>query len=255
MEVLGFLLAGISMSLFALHARRLRDDRSVRALLAPVDGDAEVALHVANHAATSRNQQLAPLHVLYGLVQDETFIAALRRTGVDPEKLDDALLDELERFDGTASSTEPYHPDNAPFAIVTARVYARHHGRDASIADVWQALAKSHAAELVGVQPARIGFALIHGEAEPRAALPGETAVHVILRNDDYTTFEFVMAILRDVFGLSDDAARAVTSATHKDGRAIVGRFDTTTAKQKVEAAWARARDERFPLWVGVEVC
>ncbi len=255
MEVLGFLLAGISMSLFAYNARRLRRDHGIRALLAPVDTEAEIALHVANHAATSRDQQLAPLHVLYGLVQDETFIAALRRIGVDVEQLDSALLDELERFDGTASSSEPYHADNAPFAVVTARVYARHHGRDATVADLWQALSKSRAAELVGVPAARVGFALIHGEAEPRAALPGETAVHVILRNDDYTTFEFVMAILRDVFGLSDAAAQAVTTATHKDGRAIVGRFDVASAKQKVEAAWARARAERFPLWVGVEVC
>ena len=255
MEVLGFLLASISMSLFALHARRLRRDHSVRALLAPVDTDAEIALHVANHAATSRDQALAPLHVLYGLVQDETFAAALRRLGADPERLDDALLDELARFDGTASSTEPYHADNAPFAIVTARVYARHHGRDATVADVWQALARSRAAELVGVPPGRVSFALIHGAHEPRASLPGETAVHVILRNDDYTTFEFVMAILCDVFGLSDTAANAVTTATHQDGRAVVGRFDTVTAKQKVEAAWARAQDQRFPLWVGVEVC
>ena len=174
-----------------------------------------------------------------------------RSTGHEVSVLERALVVCVE----TDASAEPYAVENAPFAIVAARVYARHHDRATQIADVWQAIAKSGAAELVGVPPGRLAFALIHGEAQPRAQVAGETVVHVVLKNDDYTTFEFVTAILREVFELSDAAAKSVTLATHRDGRAVVGRFDTATAKRKVEEAWARATTERFPLWVSVEIC
>ncbi|HEY4238900.1 MAG TPA: ATP-dependent Clp protease adaptor ClpS [Kofleriaceae bacterium] len=253
MEVLGIILASASLALFGVQVRRLARVQRVKGLLAPIDTEVDIALHVANHAATSRAQALAPAHLLYGLVQDETFVAALARVGGDATALEGKLLDALET--APATSTEPYAPENAPFAIVAARVYARHHDRATQIADLWQAIAKSACADWIGPPPARLSFALIHGEAEPRAMLPGETAVHVVLKNDDYTTFEFVTSILREVFELTADAAQSVTLATHRDGHAIVGRFDTATAKRKVEEAWARATTERFPLWVSVEVC
>jgi ATP-dependent Clp protease adaptor protein ClpS len=97
-------------------------------------------------------------------------------------------------------------------------------------------------------------FQLVHG-APPPSALTGETHVNVIVRNDDYTTQELVVAILRDVFDLPAERAEAVMRDAHHRGRAIVGRFPSELANAKVEAARRRAREHASPLWLGVEVC
>ena len=256
--IVSFLLIGLGAALFGAHLRRGGRGRQIRALLGTVDTDAEIALHVANHAATSRGHALAPIHVLYGLLQDATFVAAITELGGNAAAIEDRALDDLESLDPEAIITDPDHPENATLAILTARVFARHHGRAAGCADLWQLLLRTEAAkrvELGGITPIALSFALIHGGNTPRATLPGETAVHVILRNDDFTTFEFVVAILREVFELADPTAHAVMLATHHEGRAVVGRFEAGVAKARVEAAWARARSQQFPLWIGVEAC
>lgn len=253
MEVLGILLALTGLGLFGANLRQVGRVRRARALLAPVDGDVEVALGVAAHVARDHASDVLPIHVVYGLVQDATVIEAIGRLGGDAEAIDRALLDHLE---ATPLARElALDEPTAPLAIATARVYARHHGRDTTLADVWHALAGTRAAALIGVPPARLARALVHGDDEPRAELAHETAVHVVLRNDDYTTFEFVIATLREVFELSEAAALAVAQATHADGRAVVGRFAAPVAKTKILAAWERADRARFPLWVGAEVC
>ena len=55
------------------HLRPQPRDRT-RALF---ESDAEVALHVATHEASSRRQELSSLHVLYGVLQDEAVTAAI----------------------------------------------------------------------------------------------------------------------------------------------------------------------------------
>ncbi|HMG54784.1 MAG TPA: hypothetical protein VK601_14905, partial [Kofleriaceae bacterium] len=54
--------------------------------------DAEVALHVAVHEATQRQQALSSLHVLYGLLQDEAVTAAIATAGGEPDAVEDRVL-------------------------------------------------------------------------------------------------------------------------------------------------------------------
>src|ERR1043166_2847852 len=51
--------------------------------------DAEGALHVAVHEAASRQHRLSSLHVLYGLLQDDSVIAAITTAGGDADALED----------------------------------------------------------------------------------------------------------------------------------------------------------------------
>ena len=65
------------------------------------------------------------------------------------------------------------------------------------------------------------------------------------------TRSEYVVTLLREVFEATD--AEAVMSRTHDSGRAVIGRYPADEAKARVERAQAHARDNGFPLWIGVE--
>jgi ATP-dependent Clp protease adaptor protein ClpS len=70
----------------------------------------------------------------------------------------------------------------------------------------------------------------------------------VICHDDPVTTMEFVVQILRGVFGLSEARAHQVMMRAHAKGSATVGRWPEGEARAKVERAMARARAAGFPL-------
>ena len=55
------------------------------------------------------------------------------------------------------------------------------------------------------------------------------------MRNDDYTTRDFVVSVLREVFDLSDAEAEPRMMQVHNEGRGIVGRFKSPLAAMKIE--------------------
>ena len=76
---------GATGALWAWQNRaRLREEADRKRMLATMlDESMQVVVHLAKHAATSRNQPLAPIHVLYAIVQDEKVADALREE-IDP---------------------------------------------------------------------------------------------------------------------------------------------------------------------------
>lgn len=70
----------------------------------------------------------------------------------------------------------------------------------------------------------------------------------VIIYNDDFTTMEFVIRILTDVFFLSEEEALQLALSVHQSGRGVVGVYSYDMAKSKVELATSMARGEGFPL-------
>jgi ATP-dependent Clp protease adaptor protein ClpS len=217
--------------------------------------DAEVALHVAIHEATSRRQQLSSLHVLYGLLQDEAVVDAIRTAGGDPDALEDRVLAALAEVPG-GSDDDGDDEDHGGGLAGRAAGIARHGGRRASCTDLWAALAGSPAARLIDDGKLDRGatlFALFHGGRAPDIALSDGRDVLVVLRNDHYTTQQFVCSLLREVFALPDDRALALMLETHTAGRAVIGRFTAAAARDRIERARALARAQAFPLWIGVE--
>lgn len=75
----------------------------------------------------------------------------------------------------------------------------------------------------------------------------------VILHNDDITTMEFVVFILRGVFELSWERAEDVMLTAHLRGIAYVGTYPLEDAKYRVGQAHALARAEGFPLALTIE--
>ncbi|MDR2727219.1 MAG: ATP-dependent Clp protease adaptor ClpS [Deltaproteobacteria bacterium] len=70
----------------------------------------------------------------------------------------------------------------------------------------------------------------------------------VLLHNDDYTTMEFVVIILMEVFRKTGDEATAIMLAVHKCGQGQCGVYPLEIAEIKVAAVHRRAREANFPL-------
>jgi ATP-dependent Clp protease adaptor protein ClpS len=248
---------GATGALWTLQARaRMREnEHRAKQIATWLDADMQVALALAKHAASSRHQAFAPVHILYAAIQADPVALAIRTIGADPTALDTAIDDALERVAPTSDTAPDPHEGNQ--LLGTALGLARAHGREMTIVDTLNQLVHTPLAALLETPPLSASgllFRLVHGDIPP-VTLAGETHVHVILRNDDYTTQDLVVAILCDVFELPADRAQAVMRQAHDHGRAVIGRFASELAKTKLEAARRRARDHVSPLWLGVEVC
>ncbi|MCQ2497218.1 MAG: ATP-dependent Clp protease adaptor ClpS [Lachnospiraceae bacterium] len=76
---------------------------------------------------------------------------------------------------------------------------------------------------------------------------------NVLMFNDDFTTMEFVVNILIDIFNKDEITANTLMMSVHKAGRAVVGTYPLDIANTKVNEALARARAEGFPFRMTVE--
>lgn len=75
----------------------------------------------------------------------------------------------------------------------------------------------------------------------------------VIIYNDDFTTMEFVVMVLKEVFFLSDENAQALMLKVHHSNKAVVGIYTYDIAVSKAQKATAMARENGFPLRLSVE--
>jgi len=70
----------------------------------------------------------------------------------------------------------------------------------------------------------------------------------VMLLNDDYTTFDFVIEILKSVFHKSEEEAINLTLKVDREGSAAVGVYPYEIAQVKIEKTHTLARQAGYPL-------
>ena len=70
----------------------------------------------------------------------------------------------------------------------------------------------------------------------------------VILLNDDYTTMEFVVKVLRKFFNKEFQAAEAIMLKIHIDGEAVCGTYSYDVAQTKVTQVIDYSRQNEQPL-------
>ncbi|WP_455795343.1 ATP-dependent Clp protease adaptor ClpS [Clostridium butyricum] len=75
----------------------------------------------------------------------------------------------------------------------------------------------------------------------------------VIMHNDDYTTMEFVIKILVNIFNKSFIDAEKIMLDVHKKGRGVAGIYSYDIAITKVATAMSMAKSEGFPLKLTTE--
>lgn len=75
----------------------------------------------------------------------------------------------------------------------------------------------------------------------------------VIIYNDDFTTMEFVVTVLVQVFLKSEEEAEALMLQVHHSDKAVVGIYSYDIAVSKTRKATNMAREQGYPLRLTVE--
>jgi len=75
----------------------------------------------------------------------------------------------------------------------------------------------------------------------------------VLLHNDDYTTREFVVWILRLVFQRSDSEAVQIMQYVHNNGIGVAGVYPFEVAEAKIQRTTTLAEEYEFPLLTTME--
>lgn len=79
------------------------------------------------------------------------------------------------------------------------------------------------------------------------------SSYYVIFHNDDYTTMEFVIDVLVNIFNKALPEAESLMIKVHNKGKAIVGKYSYDVALTKVNQTIKIARNEGHPLRVTME--
>lgn len=89
--------------------------------------------------------------------------------------------------------------------------------------------------------------------AETKLNLKEPDLYKVVMLNDNYTTMEFVVEILIDIFGKTEAEARKIMLAVHKQGRGVAGIYVYDIAVSKIAQVDEAAKKKGFPLKCIVE--
>jgi len=75
----------------------------------------------------------------------------------------------------------------------------------------------------------------------------------VYILNDDYTSMEFVVSILMEVFHKTHQEAERIMLEVHKKDRGLCGVYIHEVAETKVMQVIKKAKDNGFPLKATME--
>lgn len=75
----------------------------------------------------------------------------------------------------------------------------------------------------------------------------------VLLLNDNYTTMDFVVKVLMDIFHKNLIEATKIMLDVHRKGRGMVGVYTFDIANTKVAQVHSKAKESQFPLRCSLE--
>jgi ATP-dependent Clp protease adaptor protein ClpS len=94
----------------------------------------------------------------------------------------------------------------------------------------------------------------IEEEIDSDIALDEPPMYRVVLHNDDYTTMEFVIQILKTIFHKNEQESEQIMLAIHQKGKGICGVYTREIAQTKVEQVKVLAKQNKFPLLATYEI-
>ena len=89
--------------------------------------------------------------------------------------------------------------------------------------------------------------------AKPEKKLKRPTLYKVLFHNDDYTTQEFVVEVLRVFFHKTDTEATFIMLTVHRKGSGVAGVYTRDIAETKVQQVTDFAREQGMPLLLTAE--
>ena len=85
-------------------------------------------------------------------------------------------------------------------------------------------------------------------QTKTRQSLKRPPLYKVIILNDDYTTMDFVVDILENIFSKSPVEATQIMLQVHRKGTGLCGIYTRDIAKTKIAAVHSLAGKKQFPL-------
>ncbi|MFP4158230.1 MAG: ATP-dependent Clp protease adapter ClpS [Desulfobacterales bacterium] len=89
--------------------------------------------------------------------------------------------------------------------------------------------------------------------SETRKSLKEPPMYRVLLHNDDYTTMDFVVEVLMNVFHKAFEDATRIMLRVHRAGRGECGVYTYEVAETKIETVHQLAKERGFPLKSSME--
>jgi ATP-dependent Clp protease adaptor protein ClpS len=90
-------------------------------------------------------------------------------------------------------------------------------------------------------------------ETKQQQKLQRPKLYRVLLHNDNYTTRDFVVAVLREVFHKSETDAVQIMLHVHYNGIGVAGVYTFEVAETKIRLVEKLARENDFPLRLSME--
>jgi ATP-dependent Clp protease adaptor protein ClpS len=94
---------------------------------------------------------------------------------------------------------------------------------------------------------------LTRTKTETERKLKKPSLYKVLMHNDDYTTREFVVEVLRGVFHKPEPDAVQIMLHVHQNGVGVAGVYTFEVAEMKVRQVEALATEREFPLMLTIE--
>lgn len=89
--------------------------------------------------------------------------------------------------------------------------------------------------------------------ADAKERLQRPSMFKVLLHNDNYTTMEFVVFVLIEVFSKGEAEAFRIMLQVHQEGIGVAGIYPFEIAETKAARVEQMARDNEYPLMCTVE--
>lgn len=86
------------------------------------------------------------------------------------------------------------------------------------------------------------------GETIVKNKLRPPSKYKVLLHNDDYTTMEFVIEVLRDFFNKTEEESHQIMLKVHNEGVGVCGIYTFEVAETKIQQVMEAAEKEGHPL-------
>ncbi len=81
-----------------------------------------------------------------------------------------------------------------------------------------------------------------------------EPKIHLVyMLNDDYTSWDFCLRIITNVFNKTLEEADAITNEIHTKGKGLCGIYNYEIAETKAAIVQQQAREEGFPMRCSIE--
>lgn len=95
----------------------------------------------------------------------------------------------------------------------------------------------------------------VQGETREKTRIRIKEPKHyrVIMHNDDFTSMDFVVEILMDIFHKEEAEAQRLMLMVHESGRAVIGAYPYDIAVTKVQTALGLAKEQGYPFRMTVE--